>query len=364
MRPLSRRRWMRLALLLAIVAVWSAPSGYAAMRNFDLGDPISTVELTALGGKSQLFSFERPSVVVFWASWSPLSQSALAELVAKAPKGGIRWQVVPINIDKPDVTAADTARLYTAARAAGWYGPLWYDREYRLVERWGIFSAPTVIITNLGGAIAELEHDWTRAIQTRLFTLYFGAITDSFPGLPDPPASEHCLAQAAMARRLWRLGQESGALARMRVVVDSCAGLPRDLARYAEWAWRAGDSLRLAMSLDSVLERGGETAWPLTLRAELAVRRHDTLSALDLTRRAIAADSLFAPAWIRLLTTSLAAGDTTTALAAYERLKTLCPQEPRVLAAGSILAERQGQITRAATRMRRAVEARLRPQRQ
>lgn len=348
-----------MALLLPAWSSLASAPAVAAARYLDLGDQLNVVELSATNGARQMTSFERPSIIVFWSTWSPLALSTLQELVTKAPKGGVRWQVVPINIDSPDPRPADTAHIHAAARAAGWHGPVWYDHDNLLIERWGILSAPTVIITNLGGLIAELEHDWSREIQTRIFTLYFGAITDSFPGMPGPSASEQCLMAASKARRLWRLGQERAAITAMRLIVDSCQGLPCDLARYVEWVWMTGDSLGQGQALDSILERGGENPWTLALRARLAERRRDCETAARLADRALRADSMFAPAWIARAEVARACGDMPLAQDAYRRLQSLCPRDARVLALGAALAEQAGETAAAATYMRRAVEARM-----
>lgn len=358
---------MTLKRILSLIAVLAAigttrDAGLCATRNFDIGDRLGATQLHSSDGKHQLVSFERPTIAILWSSWSPNSLTALREILRAAPQGGIRWQILPINVDSPMGGTPDTAQIHTAARSAGLNGAVLYDSGYVVMERWGVFSIPTVVFTGLGGEIDEIEHDWSPVLRDRLFTVYFGAITDSFPGITIPVASPECITAAETARRLWRMGKAAGACATMREVADSCTGLPNDVARYANWIYAMGDSLKMRDQVLRMLNGSYQNAWTICARAGMASRRGEHDSATALCREALVQDSAFFPAWILLAESEWEAGDTTAAIEAQARARILNRHDPRVNFLGAQIAAARGDSQEAVALMRRAVEQRLRQQ--
>lgn len=353
---------MRLtACVLAAMALGAVPlEGSAAMRNYDVGDRLSARLLHQTDGVEQIVGFDRPAVVVFWATWSEPSQQVLAEIMKAAPKGGIKWQILPINVDAPTLATSDTSRVNAAARAAGWLGAVLHDRNYTIMDSWGIMSVPTIVVVNLGGTIDEIEHDWTHEIRARLFTMYFGAASDSFPGITTLPVSEQCRNAAHDARRMWRAQRRDTAITMMWAVADSCPRLPNDAARLAAWVWLSRDSLTLKDELDTVLARAHRNAWTLGARAAMAARTGDCSTAVHFSRESLALDSAFWPSWQVLAECSWKLSDTAAAEQAYSRSRALNRMEARVMSLGAALAEAKGDTTEAARLMRAAIEARLR----
>lgn len=347
-------------IVLAAMSCIAGEPAICATKNYDIGDRLSAVQLQSTDGKSQLMNFERPTIAILWASWSPNSLTALREILKAAPQGGIRWQILPINVDSPLASAPDTAQIHAAARAVGLNGAVLYDREYDVMDQWGVLSIPTVVFTALGGEIDEIEHDWSPVLRDRLFTLYFGAITDSFPGITIPVASPKCITDTETARRLWRIGKTASARATMQRVADSCIGLPSDLARYANWIYSMGDSLKLRDQVSGMMNGPYQNAWTVCARAALASRRgqHDSVQAL--CHEAILQDSAFYPAWIMMAESKWKMGDTSAATEAHARARDLNRYDSRVSLLGSQFAEARGEVQKAATMMREAVEARLR----
>lgn len=333
---------------------------HAKTRHYDLGDRLSVEQICSTDGQVKLVSFETPSIVILWSTWSTASLTALEEVLDGAPSGGVRWQVVPINVDAPSMNASDTSRINSAARQAGWNGPVWYDRDYRIMDSWGVIAIPTLVITSLGGAIDEIEHDWSAPLRDRLFVLYFGAVTDSFPGMTTPASTPQCRTKAESARRLWRMNKKPGAIAVMMSVADSCDGLPDDIARLADWRWSVGDSLRQGLSIAALVRNSERSAWTQCARASFAARRGDDSGAVALCQEAIARDSAFLPAWLQLSGSSLQISDSATAISAYERARVLNRWDARVLQLGASLAETAGEFVESALLMKAAVECRLR----
>jgi hypothetical protein len=347
-------------VIIVLLALGSVGQAHAATRSYDIGDRLTVQQLYATDGQEKVFSFENPSVVILWATWSSASLIALDEMLEGAPKGGIRWQIVPINVDAPALSSSDTIRVHAAARAAGWNGPVWHDRDYHLMDRLGVLSVPTVMFTALGGAIDEIEHDWSASLRDRLFVLYFGAFTDSFPGMVTSKVLPQCRSKAESARKLWRMEKKPSAIAIMQGVADSCAGLPSDMARLANWKWSVGDSIRHQAQIAGLVRSRETNAWTLTAQASLAARAREDSTAVGLCRDAIALDSSFFPAWALLTELSYRTADTTTARSAYDRARSLNHLDSRVLAFGSRLAESDGKIADAVRLVRAAVEARQR----
>ena len=335
----------------------------AAMRNFDTGDRLSVRRMVSTDGSEQMQAFGKPSVIVLWSTWSPVSQAALTEILESAPQGGTRWQLLPINVDGPSLTTNDTARVNSAARAAGWHGQVWHDSGYQLMDELGVFSIPTVIFTNLGGRIEEVEHDWSARIRQRLFTYYFGAVSDSFPGITTPESSPLCRSKSESARRQWRSGNTELALTQMHGVIDSCSGLPNDYVRFADWIWSSGDSLRRGGEIARWITGRDQNAWTLSARAGLARRNGDCSLSVSLCREALALDSAFFPAWILLAEASRVCDDSASMIQAYNRARALNRLDQRVLALGAELAARRNESDEAVRLLRAAVEAGLRRRR-
>lgn len=357
------RRLIAYAAVAAILTTLSVNRAAGASRHYDIGDRLPAVRLTALDGTKQIVSFERPTIVILWATWSPKSLTALGELLRNAPQGGVRWQVIPLNVDGPHVSSSNAAAVDSAARASGWNGPILYDDGYVAMDSWGVLGVPTVVFTGLGGAIDEIEHDWTPVLRDRLFSQYFGAITDSFPGVMTMPASRKCLDQSATARRLWRIGRSSDARNTMQRAVDSCVGIPRDVARLSNWISNSGDSLKLRAQIADMLQHANQNAWTFCARGALERRRGNREAAQELCYDALSQDSTFVPAWSLLAECSWESGDSLTAQAAYNRARSLNRMDARVLRTGALLAQARGEEREAARLMQAAVEARLRQRR-
>lgn len=352
-----------------LVASWSivaismllwANFAQSATRNYDIGDRLTAASVWATDGTTQLITFERPSIIVLWAAWSPGSLTALGEIIKGAPQGGIRWQIIPINCDAPSLNSNDTARVHSVARTAGWHSPVLYDRGFELMDAWGVLANPTVVFTGLGGAIEEIEHDWSPVIRDRLFTIYFGAITDSFPGITTPITSAKCRSEAETARRLWRMGKKAGARKILEGAVDSCAGLSSDVARLANWVFSMGDSLKGREDVTRMLGSAYKSAWTNCASASLCSRRGACDSAIALCEEALREDSAFFPAWMLMAECKWRVGDTAGSIAAYERARALNRLDARVTNHGAAIAAARGELTDAARLIRLAVETRLR----
>jgi hypothetical protein len=348
--------WMVFSVSLFV----ACDAGQCGTRNYDVGDRLSAVQLRSTDGKTQLVNFERPTIAILWASWSPNSLTALREVLKAAPQGGIRWQILPINVDSPRTAPNDTSTIHASARTAGLNGPVLYDSDYQLMDQWEVLSIPTIIFTGLGGEIDEIEHDWSPVLRDRLFTLYFGAITDSFPGITIPRASPRCISDVETARRLWRIGRAIGARAIMQRVADSCIGLPADLARYANWIYSMGDSVKMRDQVWRMMNGPEQNAWTTCARAGMASRRGQHDSAAALCQEAVSQDSAFYPAWILLAESKWIAGDTAAAVMAHARARGLNRHDARVSCLGAQIATGRMETQEAAELMRQAVESRLR----
>lgn len=349
------------ALLLAIGALAFAGSSYASMRNYLVGDRLTARRVQTTGGARQQMTFENPSVVILWSTWSARSLEAFREIMKAAPASGSRWQIIPINVDAPSLNAADTARVHAAARDAGWHERVWHDDGYQLMDEWGVLSVPTVVFTGLGGFIDEIEHGWSPVIRDRLFTRYFGTATDSVGVDTIVETPTQCRAKAVGAQREWRTGDKRTAITLMRTVIDSCSDQPSALSRCADWLLVAGGGRRELIQMEQELWAAAQNEWTRCALAGLALDRRDCSAAVVLSQEAIILDSDFFPAWMLLAQSSRLCGDTVNAKEAYGRARGLNRHNSRVLALGAAMAESRGDTKAAARLMRASVEARLRP---
>lgn len=347
-------------MLAVVVSVSFCRSGaQAGTKVFERGDRMGAFQVRATTGETQIIPLDGPTVVIFWATWSPSSLVALKDILATAPKGGIRWRIVPINVDAPRLVADDTAAVHRAVRDAGWRGPIWSDHDYAIMDDWGVLSVPTILFVGLGGIVEEIEHDWSAAIRIRLFTLYFSSPSDSFPGMPTELASKSCRNKASEARRLWRQKFFESALKVLTPMIDLCPELPNDIGRYVSWRWSMGGAPRRGADLLRLTAAHRDAVWPLCAEASIMIRQGNCSTAVSLARQATDLDSAFSPAWILLAESAWRCRDTAGALLATERAAVLNRHDPKLLWLLAQMSEGAATTRETVRLWRRTVERRL-----
>ncbi len=144
---MRRQALIALSLLFALAA-----SPAAAFRNVVAGSTVDNPALIAMDGMVEplLGSFcAAPTVVLFWATWSPRSAEALADLQQLYARSGAA--VAAVNVDTGDGELV--AAVEKAARDTQF--PVFMDRGLELYQQWGVVAVPSMALVDGAGHVVS-----------------------------------------------------------------------------------------------------------------------------------------------------------------------------------------------------------------
>ena len=144
-----------LALAAFSAAILVAPVRAESKRGIDVGDSIPARELeTRTGEAVAVPARDGLSVLVFWATWSPRSESALAywdKLREEYKDQNI--SVVAVNADHQEMTAADQEKVDAYIQEKGVGLPVHVDGNLDLYNEIGIVVVPTTVFIDGDGVM-------------------------------------------------------------------------------------------------------------------------------------------------------------------------------------------------------------------
>jgi tetratricopeptide (TPR) repeat protein len=137
------------------VALLVAPVRAESKRGIDVGDSIPARELeTRAGEKLAVPAEEGLMVLVFWATWSPRSESTLAfweKLREEYSEQNV--VVVAVNADHQEMTSADLAKVDNFVQEKSIGLPVHVDQNLEFYNEIGIVVVPTSIFVNSDGVM-------------------------------------------------------------------------------------------------------------------------------------------------------------------------------------------------------------------
>jgi len=323
------------------------------------GDRIEPFLRHPARGKAELWTPGVPTVVIFWARWSPQSVVALRDIVSAAPRSAVRWAIVPINVDRAVVSPREATAIDAAARKTGYQGPVWYDAGFELSRHWGMVAVPTVIVTGLGGTVELAQAGWTSARRDRLVSTYFGTANDTTPSVTVDSLLTRCRRDLAHSRFLWRHRAGDSAMALAARVQAACSTSADAPLLLAWWRWEKKDTLGARGAATAAIKADSTDPWSWVTLGAISERCGEFVEARRLAERALGLDSIFAPAWMIVARSSLEAGDTSSTRVAIAALERLSRHDPDLAVTRARLQEQAGDPRGAAAYWRSAVEGRL-----
>ena len=114
------------------------------------GKPAPLVELAASDGTPRTLAAiasEKPTVVVFWASWCPYCKALLPELAKLRQQYGDRVEIVAVNVWEEK--QAD-ARAYIDANA---FPFVWLMKGSKTAKAWKVKGTPGLFLVAQGGEV-------------------------------------------------------------------------------------------------------------------------------------------------------------------------------------------------------------------
>jgi tetratricopeptide (TPR) repeat protein len=149
-----------LALFVLSVALLVAPVRAESKRGIDIGESIPARELeTRVGEKLAVPAREGLTVLVFWSTWSPRSEPALAPWEQfKGEYSDHNVQVVAINADHQEMTSADLEKVDAFVKEKKVGLPVHVDENLDLYNEIGIIVVPTTVFLHNDG---EMVYKYT-----------------------------------------------------------------------------------------------------------------------------------------------------------------------------------------------------------
>jgi len=149
-----------LVLFVLSVALLVAPVRAESKRGIDIGESIPARELeTGAGGKLVVPAKEGLTVLVFWSTWSPRSEPALALWEKfKDEYSDHNVQVVAINADHQEMTSADLEKVDAFVQEKNVGLPVHVDENLDLYNEIGIIVVPTTVFLHNDG---EMVYKYT-----------------------------------------------------------------------------------------------------------------------------------------------------------------------------------------------------------
>jgi peroxiredoxin len=144
-------RWYAAALSTLLLLAFSAHP-VSAFGRLSVGDQLTDFRLPSLAGETVRLSQAlgtKATLVVFWATWSPRSAEALAELQELyADHGPHPLGVIAVNVDGAEPTRERQGQMRSAIERAGVRYPVVIDERLGVYERLGVAAVPSIVLTD------------------------------------------------------------------------------------------------------------------------------------------------------------------------------------------------------------------------
>jgi len=151
----NKKRSLFIALAVFSAAILVAPVRAESKRGIDVGDSIQTRELTTTAGeKIAVPNEDGLTVLVFWATWSPRSESTLAfweKLREEYSEQNV--VVVAVNADHQEMTSADLQQVDAFVKEKNIGLPVHVDQNLEFYNEIGIVVVPTSVFISSDGAM-------------------------------------------------------------------------------------------------------------------------------------------------------------------------------------------------------------------
>ena len=204
------------------------PSISSAFKNVQVSQVPPAFALKDTGGKewksADLYA-KGPTVVVFWATWSPRSAEVIHDLEAlRAKIGAEKIQVVTVNCEHPSITGADREAIAAVAKQLGFSGPVLIDDGLIAFNDYGTMALPSTLVLGADGKVAYLIAGYPTTMREDLADAVRKAAgvateADQRPVQEYVPKN-HALMYYNLGRQLTSKGQDEKAEAQLKISVE------------------------------------------------------------------------------------------------------------------------------------------------
>lgn len=225
-----RRRWPEITVgVIFSILIWGTyPTLSAAFKNVQVSQNPPALTLKDFAGKewkaADLYG-KGIAVVVFWASWSPRSTEILKDLEKLRQEiGPEKFQLVTVNCEHPQISAADRDAIAKVAKDLGLSGPALIDEGLVAFNDYGAMALPSSLVVGADGKVAFILSGYPSTMRTDLADAIRKAAglptsTDVRPIVEYVPKN-HALMYYNLGRQLNSKGQVEKAEEQLKISVD------------------------------------------------------------------------------------------------------------------------------------------------
>jgi len=302
----------------------------------------------------------RPTLLLFWATWSPESMKALKAIMHQVPKAGITWSLLPVNVDEWRWRRSTRQRVEARVRELGYKDPVPVDSGLSLFDRFGLVRVPTLIATNIAGEVDVVESGWSQNVADQVVKGLLGA-GDSASRLPQQTRADcrRALRLLGTAWQYWEDANPVGALRQVSRVIRECSTSAYPHALSAAWRWQWSDTLRAGRDASDAMRADSTDPWGWLAVAEVERRRSHLDLAGQAIQRALQLDSSLAPAWAIVGRLAAAVGDTAKVRQAISVLEHLNRIDPGLYVLRALLLRSSGSLGEAVAVWRELLDPRM-----
>lgn len=374
-RVIFRSGWWRTLLhgafgVAALAAMmFSIPEAVAAFKYLKSGMAVPDFTLKDLkGGEVAISQFKGAPVtmIVFWSTWSPRSEPALADaqkLLSEYGEKGLK--ILAVNVNGMNITHQDRQEIKKMTEELGLTMPVAIDEGLGTYNAFGVVATPSMAVLDPEGKIVFEAASYLRATGENLreqVEILLGVREPSTEAVAEEPAYKpvrKALLYYNLGRNLLRLGSREKAAAKLEdsVAADDKFAPPRIILGHLllgegtpEALARAEELFRGAVGID------GENVSALTGLGEVLLETGKADEAVTLFTKAIAIDPAFTPAVSNMALALARQGKTDESREQFKNALELNPLDPGTYHRRGESLEVQGNLGGAAADYRRAVE--------
>ena len=324
------------------------------------GYRIQTARLRTTGSSDIRLPLGNPTLLLFWATWSPQSLKAFKAITSQLPKAGITWRFLPVNVDDRRWLRSTRARVEAKARELGYKDPVPIDSGLLLFDRLGALGVPALVATNLSGDVDEIAFGWSRSVTSHFITGLLGR-GDSTSRPPQRVLSDcdRSLRLLGAAWQSWENANPARAFRQISRVIQTCSTSAYPYVLSASWRWQWADTLRASRNVYEAL--GADSTDPLgwLAVAELERRRNHLESSNRALQCALRLDSSLATGWNIAGRLAAMTGDTLRVHQCISVLERLNRPDPGLQALKALILQQAGHLSEAAAIWRELLDPRI-----
>ncbi len=349
--------------------MFAIPEAVAAFKYLKSGMEVPDFTLAALGGEDVAISQFKGSpatMIVFWSTWSPRSQPALADaqkLFSEYGEKGLK--ILAVNVDGLNITHQDRQKIKEMTKELGLTMPVAIDEGLGTYNAFGVVATPSMAVLDPEGKIVFEAASYLRSTGENIreqVEILLGVREPSTEAVAEVPAYKpvsKALLYYNLGRNLLRLGNREKAAAKLEVSVeaDDKFAAPRIILGHL----LLGEKTPAALARAEELFRGavdidGENVSALTGLGEVLLETGKIDEAVALFEKAIAIDPAFTPAVSNMALALARQGKTDESREQFKNALELNPLDPGIYHRRGESLEVQGNLGGAAADYRRAVE--------